>query len=200
MSILNLATLAKTATKATQYIEVEDSSGYAKYKFLLQSLFPSLSTTGVGGESLFISITNSNQLNFKGLKSADELKMTVATTTNNLILTLIESGIDLDNCNNENSEFLKALDFSSSVSGVNEVVNGGTGLDAIVKGAMLYASSTNVITATAAMSTNGQLLIGNASTGVPSLAALSAGTNVTITNSAGGISIAASLATLARKP
>ncbi len=197
MSILNLATLAKTATKATQYIEVEDSSGYAKYKFLLQSLFPSLSTTGVGGESLFISITNSNQLNFKGLKSADELKMTVATTTNNLILTLIESGIDLDNCNNENSEFLKALDFSSSVSGVNEVVNGGTGLDAIVKGAMLYASSTNVITATAAMSTNGQLLIGNASTGVPSLAALSAGTNVTITNSAGGISIAASLATLA---
>ena len=71
-------------------MEVEDSSGYSRYKFLLQSLFPSLSTTGTGGESLFISVTNSNQLNFKGLKSSDITKMTVATTTNNLVLSLVE--------------------------------------------------------------------------------------------------------------
>jgi hypothetical protein len=196
MSILNLATLAKTATSGTQYLEIEDSSNYAKYKFLLQSLFPSLSTTGAGGESLFVSVTNSNQLNFKGLKSEDATKLSVTTDTNNLILTLLESGIDLDNCDNSVAGFLKTIAFEGTVTGANAVVNGGTGLSTIAAGAVLYASATNVLSATAAMSTNGQLLIGNASTGVPSLATLSEGANITITNTAGAITIAASLETL----
>ena len=197
MSISSLAALAKTATTATQFVEIEDSSGYSRYKFLLQSLFPSLSTTGTGGESLFISVTNSNQLNFKGLKSSDITKMTVATTTNNLVLSLVESGVDLNNCNNTNSGFLKAIDFTQTVTGVNSTINGGTGLSTIAKGAVLYATAEDTVAATAAMSTNGHLLIGNATNGFPSVATLTAGSNVTITNAAGGITIASSLATLA---
>jgi len=58
---------------------------------------------------------------------------------------------------------------------------------------MLYASNTDTIAATAAMSTNGQLLIGNATNGYPSVATLTAGSGVTITNTAGAISIAATI-------
>ena len=197
MSIINLQLLSKTATSINQYIEVEDSSNFAKYKFLIQSLFPSLSTTGTGSESLFVSVTNSNQLNFKGLKSADVTKMAVATTSNNLVLSLVESGIDLNACNNTTSGFLNSLDFTQPVSGVNSTINGGTGLSSIGVGSVLYAQAQDTIAATASMSTNGQLLIGNATKGYPDVATLTAGSNMTITNAAGAITLASSLATLA---
>jgi len=196
MSISSLTTLAKTATTATQYVSVEDSNGFGRYRFLLQSLFPSLSTTGTSSEDLFISVTNSNQLNFKGLKSADT-KMTVTTASNNLVLTLVESAIDLDNCDNSTAAFLKTLDFSQTVTGENAVVNGGTGLSTIPQGSILYGKETDVLAASTAMSTNGQLLIGNATNGYPSVATLTAGTNMTVTNGAGTITLAASLVTLA---
>ena len=61
MSIESLATLAKTATNTQQYVKVENTTTFKKYKFLIQSLFPSMSTTGTGGQDLFISVTNSNQ-------------------------------------------------------------------------------------------------------------------------------------------
>jgi hypothetical protein len=58
---------------------------------------------------------------------------------------------------------------------------------------MLYASAEDTIAATAAMSTNGQLLIGNATTGYPSVATLTAGSGMTITNAAGAITLAATI-------
>ena len=183
MSIIGLNALAKTATTSTQYVPVEDSNTSNTFKFLLQSLFPSMSTTGTGSQDLFISVTNSNQLNFKGLKSADT-KMTVTTASNNLVLTLIESAIDLANCDNSTSAFLTAIDFAQTVSGENSVLNGGTGLSTITAGSILYASATDTLAASSAMSTNGQLLIGNATNGYPSVATLTAGSNVTVDNSA----------------
>ena len=45
--------------------------------------------------------------------------------------------------------FLTSVDFTGTVSGVNTVAYGGTGLSTIAKGAMLYASSTDLIEATA---------------------------------------------------
>ena len=136
MAISRLTTLAKTATTATQYVQIEDASTQLQYKFLIQSMFPSLSTTGVGGQDLFISVTNSNQLNFKGLISADT-KMTVTTASNNLVLTLVESAINLANCDNSTAAFLTSLDFSQSVTGVNSVINGGTELSSIAEGSTL---------------------------------------------------------------
>tara|TARA_R110000744_G_scaffold91706_2_gene177908 strand:- start:4327 stop:5757 length:1431 start_codon:yes stop_codon:yes gene_type:complete len=198
MGYNNLQTLAKTSIDNTyDYLQVNNVSTGAYNKILIAGLFPSFSTTGIGGEDVFVSITNKNQLNFKGIKSADATKLTATTDTNNILLTLVESGIDLSSCNNTTSGFLTAMDFTGAVTGENPVVNGGTGLSTIAKGAVLYASAVDTIAATAAMSTNGQVLIGNATTGIPTVATLTAGTNVTITNTAGGISIAASLSAMA---
>ena len=90
------------------------------------------------------------------------------------------------------------MNFSTqSVVGQVSVLNGGTGLDTISKGAMFYASADDTVAATTAMSTNGQLLIGNATNGYPSVATLTAGTGMTITNGAGTITLAASIANAA---
>ena len=195
MSISNLLTLAKTSIDNTyDYFDVQNLSTGNIKKVLASGFFPTMSTTGTGGQDIFVSITNKNQLNFKGIKSADTTKLTATTDSNNILLTLVESGIDLSSCDNTTAGFLTSMDFTGSVIGQVPVVNGGTGLDTIAKGAMLYASADDTIAATSAMSTNGQLLIGNATTGIPTLATLTAGTGVTITNGAGSISIAATIA------
>ena len=110
---------------------------------------------------------------------------------------MLEAGIDLSLCNNATSGFVTGVDFTGSVTGECAVANGGTGLSTITKGQVLYASADNVIAATSAMSTNGQLLIGNATNGYPSVATLTAGSNMTVTNGAGTITLAASLSSLA---
>jgi hypothetical protein len=184
--VKNWATLAKTSVTSSHYIPVT-----SKLKFQLQSLFPTVSTAGTGSESLFSSITNKNQLNFKGIKSGDTGLLTVTTATNNIVLTALEAGIDLSLCNNSVSNFLSTVALGSNVSGVLPVVNGGTGLNTIAKGSVLYGSATGTIAATTAVATNGQLLIGNSSSGVPSVATLTAGAGMTITNSAGAITLAA---------
>jgi hypothetical protein len=197
--ITSLSSLAKTSVATTDFLLVANSTTKAAKKFQLSSLFPSVSTGGAGSEALYTSatLTNKNQIVFKGLKSADA-KVTVTTATDNLIITLVEAQIDLNACDNSSAGFLKNIDFDT-VTMTNElgVANGGTGLSSIAKGALLYASATDTISATAAMSTNGQLLIGNTTNGYPSVATLTAGSNVTITNGAGSITIAATLATLA---
>jgi hypothetical protein len=196
--LFNLKTLIKADVTGDHYIAVGDASKNTAQKYALTTLFPSITTAG-DGIDIFTSatLTNKNQINFKGLKSGDTGLLTLATTTNNVVFTVLEAGIDLNECNNGTAGFLKVIDFSGTVTGANAVVNGGTGLDTIVKGAVLYTSDADTIAASAAMSTDGQLLIGNSASGVPSLSALTAGANITITNAAGRITIAASLATLA---
>ena len=195
--IIDLATLAKTSVDINDYFVISNTAGATSKKINVSSMFASLVTAGTGGEDLWSSITNKNQLNFKGIKSGDTGLLTVATTENNIVLTALEAGIDLSLCNNTTSGFLDEIDFTGTITGECGVTNGGTGLDTIAKGAMLYGIATDTIAATSAMSTNGQLLIGNATTGIPTVATLTAGSNVTITNTAGAISIAATLGTMA---
>ena len=196
--INNLQTLAKTSLDNTyDYLQIFNIKTSQTKKMLAAPFFPTLSTTGTGGQDIFVSVTNKNQLNFKGIKSADTAKLTATTDTNNILLTLVESGIDLSNCNNVTSGFLTSMDFTGVSTGECPVVNGGTGLARIAKGAMLYASAGDVIAATAAMSTNGQIIIGNATTGIPTLATLTAGAGMTITNAAGSITLAATIANAA---
>tara|TARA_R110001632_G_scaffold26172_1_gene70940 strand:+ start:700 stop:2127 length:1428 start_codon:yes stop_codon:yes gene_type:complete len=194
-NIYDLGTVLKTSIDNNDYIETSNSLTKRSSKLLASSIFPSLSTTGTGSENFYIDITNKNQLNFKGIKSGDAGLLTVSTASNNIVITPLESGIDLSLCNNTNSLFNSGVDFTATVTGENSVINGGTGLSTIAKGAILYASGTDTIKATPAL-TNGQLFIGNATTGIPSLATLTGGDNVTISNTAGSISIAASLATM----
>jgi hypothetical protein len=197
--VTDLRTLAKTSVTDSDYFLVSNSNTGASQKLTVSSMFPAVSTAGTSSETLYTSatLTNKNQIVFKGIKSGDTGLLTVDTTSNNIVLTALEAGIDLSLCNNTTAGFLSSVDFTGTVTGENGVTNGGTGLSTIAKGAMLYADATDSIKATAAMSTNGQLLIGNATTGIPTLATLTAGTNVTIANTAGAISIAASLSTMA---
>ena len=191
--IIDLATLAKTSVDSNDYFVTSNTSGNVSRKLNVSSIFASLVTAGTGGEDIWSSITNKNQLNFKGIKSGDTGLLTVTTTDNNIVLTALESGIDLSLCNNATSAFLSGMDFTSQISGECPVTSGGTGLSSIVKGAMLYASATDTLTATAAMSTNGAILIGNATTGVPSVSTLTQGSGMTITNGAGTITLAATI-------
>jgi len=197
--ITSLSTLAKTSVDTNDFLLVANSSTRAARKFQLQSLFPAISTAGSSSETIYTSatLTNKNQIVFKGIKSGDTDLLTVATTSDNIVLTVLEAGIDLSLCNNTTSGFLTSIDFTGTATGTCGVTNGGTGLSTISKGQLLYASADDVIAATTAMSTDGQLLIGNATNGYPSVATLTAGSNMTVTNGAGTITLAASLSSLA---
>ena len=199
--VTDLTTLAKTSVTDNDYFLVSNSASGSSKKLTVASMFPAISTAGTSSETLYTSatLTNKNQIVFKGIKSGDTGLLTVTTSSNNILLTALEAGIDLSLCNNTTSGFLSSVDFTGTVTGECGVTNGGTGLSTITKGAMLYADATDSIKATSAMSTNGQILIGNATTGIPTLATLTAGAsgNVTITNGAGAITIEATLSTLA---
>ena len=197
--ITSLSTLSKTSVAATDFLLVANSSTKAAKKLQLQTLFPAVSTAGTSSETIYTSatLTNKNQIVFKGIKSGDTGLLTVATSSNNIELTVLEAGIDLSLCNNTTSGFLTGVDFSGTVTGECGVTNGGTGLSTISKGQLLYASADNVIAATTAMSTDGQLLIGHTANGYPSVATLTAGSNMTVTNGGGSITLAASLSSLA---
>jgi hypothetical protein len=194
--LTNLTTLAKTSVVNTDYLLVTNSTSQNSKKISVSTLFPAFATSGTGSEDIWVSVTNKNQLNFKGIKSGDTGLLTVATTTNNIVLTALEAGIDLSLCNNTTSGFSAGADFTGVVTGENAVVNGGTGLATIAKGAILYANAADTIVATAAP-TNGQILMGNATLGYPVLNTITGGDNVTVINTAGSISIAASLTTMA---
>ena len=193
--IKSLASLVKTGANANDVLLVTNTSTGAAKKYALTNLFPSLNTSGTGSQSLFVGITNKNQLNFKGIKSSTTSMLTASTASNNIELAIVPAGIDLSLCDNSVSQFSTGVNFNGAVSGIAPVSNGGTGLGTIATGAVLMGTSTNVI-GTSIMSANGQLLIGNATTGYPSVATLTAGSNITITNAAGAITIAASLGAL----
>ena len=188
-NIYDLITLSKNTVATTDFIEVGNSSTRSSKRLSVSTLFPTMATTGTSSEDIFVSVTNKNQLNFKGIKSGDTGLLTVATTSNNIVLTALESGIDLSLCNNTNAGFLSSIDFTTSITGQCAVLNGGTGLSTIAKGAMLFADGTDSMSSTTALSTNGHILIGNATTGVPSVTSITGGTNMSVVNGAGTITL-----------
>lgn len=192
-TITSLSTLAKTSVGASDYLLIANSSVPTNYKLLAQDLFPSLNTLGTTSEALFVSVTNKNTLNFKGIKSLNTL-LTVATASNNITLQVNESLINLANCNNATSGFLSSVSLTTNVTGILPVANGGTGLATLTSNSLYVGNGTSALSALG-VATDGQLIIGR--TGLsPVLANLTAGANVTITNAAGAITIAANLSTL----
>jgi hypothetical protein len=189
--VANWPVLLKSSVDSNHYLPVT-----GKRRLQVLSLFPSMSTTGIGGQSLYVNITNSNQLNFKGILSSTTGMLSVTTVSNNISLAILPGGIDLDLCDNSTSAFLSSVDLASDTTGTLAVTNGGTGLATIAKGSILYASADDTLSALAPLS-NGQLYVGNAVSGVPTAATITAGANVTVTNGNGSITIAANLSTLA---
>lgn len=189
-TITSLSALAKTSVGANDYLLVANATVPANYKFSLQDLFPTVSTLGTSSEALFVSITNKNVLNFKGIKSLNSL-LTVATASNNITLQVNESAINLANCDNTTSAFLSSVALASNVTGTLPVANGGTGATTLSANSLILGNGTSAMSALGAAA-NGQIPIGR--TGLsPVLANLTAGANVTITNASGSITIAASL-------
>jgi hypothetical protein len=193
LPISSLTLIAKTSLSTTHYLPLADGTS-ANYKLLIQDLFPALNTLGAASEALFVSVTNKNTLNFKGIKSFDAL-LTVATVSNNIVLQVNENSIDLSNCDNSTSLFVTGpVSLTSGISGTLPVANGGTGLTTLTSNSLFIGNGTSALTALG-VATNGQIPIGR--TGLsPVLATLTAGTNVTVTNASGAITIAASLTTL----
>jgi hypothetical protein len=192
-TISSLSTIAKTSLGANDYLLTANGVADTNYKLLAEDLFPTVNTLGTSSEALFISITNKNSLNFKGIKSLSNL-ISVATVSNNIELNFDQTLIDLDLCDNSTSGFLSTVALATNVTGTLPVANGGTGATTFTANSLLLGNGTSAV-ASLGVATNGQLVIGR--TGLsPVLANLTAGTNVTITNGSGTITIAASLTTL----
>lgn len=193
LPISSLSPIAKTSIGSSHYLPLANGTA-ANYKLLIQDLFPSLNTLGTGSEALYVSITNKNTLNFKGIKSLNNL-LTVATSGNNITLQVNESLINLNNCNNDDSNFLTGpISLTTDVDGIMPVANGGTGLSTLTANSLYIGNGTSS-PSPLGVATNGQLVIGR--TGMsPILATLTAGTNITINNGAGDIEIVATLTEL----
>jgi hypothetical protein len=191
--ISSLTLIAKTSISTTHYLPLADGTS-ANYKLLIQDLFPNFNTIGTSSELLYVNITNKNTLNFKGIKSFDNL-LTVSTVSNNIVLQVNPANIDLSLCDNTTSAFITGpVSLSSGITGTLPVANGGTGLTTLTSNSLFVGNGTSALTALG-VATNGQIPIGR--TGLsPVLATLTAGTNVTVTNASGAITIAASLTTL----
>ena len=175
--VTDLVTLAKTSVASTDFLLISNSDTGGSKKLTVESMFPSVSTAGSSSETLYNSatLTNKNQIVFKGIKSGDTGLLTVATTSNNIVLTALEAGIDLSLCNNATSAFTSGVDFTGVVTGECPVSRGGTGLSTLAKGTILYASDTDTLTATAVPSNNADILVYNATTGIPVWTSIDAG-------------------------
>ena len=193
LPISSLTLIAKTSIGATHHLPLADGTA-ANYKLLIQDLFPNFNTIGTSSELLYVSITNKNTLNFKGIRSIDSL-LTVATASNNITLQVNPANINLALCNNATSLFITGpVSLTSGISGTLPVANGGTGLATLTANSLFIGNGTSALTALG-VATDGAIPIGR--TGLsPVLATLTAGTNVTVTNASGAITIAASLTTL----
>jgi len=187
------ASLLKTDVASNDYLAIT-----GKKKFQLMSLFPAVAAVGIG-VALYAPITNKNQINLKALASGTSvITITSADDTSAITLNLVPADLDLDLCDNSVAGFLKTVDLSAA-EGLLGVANGGTGLNTIPKGCLLYSDEIDSIAASSEMNLNGVLPIGNSSTGIPSIGTLTAGSNVTITNGPGTIEIAANLSQLAEE-
>ena len=89
--ITDLGTLAKTSVASTDFLLVTSSATGQSKKLTVESLFPAVSTAGSSSETLYNSatLTNKNQIAFKGIKSGDTGLLTVGTTSSNLVLILV---------------------------------------------------------------------------------------------------------------
>tara|TARA_Y100000816_G_scaffold291206_1_gene281907 strand:- start:477 stop:1892 length:1416 start_codon:yes stop_codon:yes gene_type:complete len=193
--ITDLTTLGKTSVTADDFVLVANSARQDNKKIATADLFPSLTTVGAGAQDLFVDVSSKNNLRFKGIKSKDT-KLAVTTVSNNIQLAVEEANIDLNNCSNLTSKFLKQVTLSDTthVTGTLAVANGGTNATSFADKAVIITQDSGTDTlAAVAMDANGELLIGG--TSGPAVATLTAGSNITITNGDGTIQIASAFAT-----
>jgi hypothetical protein len=191
-TISALNTLVKSSVVSTDFLLVARTSPVGNNKFVLQDLFPSVNTVGTSSETLVINITDKNVINFKGIRSLNNL-LTVATASGNITLQVNSANIDLSTCNNTTSAFLSTVSLTTNVTGTLPIANGGTGATSLTANGIVVGNGTSALS-TLGAAVNGQIPIGR--TGLaPILGTLTAGSNITVTNGLGTITIAATVST-----
>ena len=147
------------------------------HKFVLNTIFPTISNVGSAGQAIHNGLTNISQFNLRKLAAASTSSGALTATTHSdghLLITLVEASLDLNNCDNSTSGFLSTVNLASNVgSTVLPVANGGTGLATITANSVLIGNGTSNVS-TVDMSTKGHLLVGDGS-GSPTT--LAVGTN-----------------------
>ena len=86
INIYDLVTLAKNSVDANDFLELANSATGAAKKIAVSTLFPTMSTTGSSSEDVFVSVTNKNQLNFKGIKSGDTDLLTLQINSVKIVI------------------------------------------------------------------------------------------------------------------
>lgn len=169
--------IANSSITSDHMLYVVNESADTDHKLQLNTMYPSLSDQGSAGLAIHNGLTNTTQINLKKIQVASTSSgaVTIATHTDgHLLITLVESALNLANCSNASSGFLTTVNLTSNVgSTVLPVANGGTGAASLTDGGILLGSGTGVVTAMAVLA-KGSLVVGDGTTDPQ---ALVAGTN-----------------------
>jgi len=169
--------IANSSITSDHMLYVVNESADTDHKLQLNTMYPSLSDQGSAGLAIHNGLTNTTQINLKKIQVASTSSgaVTIATHADgHLLITLVESALNLANCSNASSGFLTTVNLTSNVgSTVLPVANGGTGAASLTDGGILLGSGTGVVTAMAVLA-KGSLVVGDGTTDPQ---ALVAGTN-----------------------
>lgn len=169
--------IANSSITSDHMLYVVNESVDTDHKLQLNTMYPSLSDQGSAGLAIHNGLTNTTQINLKKIQVASTSSgaVTIATHADgHLLITLVESALNLANCSNASSGFLTTVNLTSNVgSTVLPVANGGTGAASLTDGGILLGSGTGVVTAMAVLA-KGSLVVGDGTTDPQ---ALVAGTN-----------------------
>ena len=179
--VKNLKNLLKNSVTASHHLYVQNTKLGSDFKFQLNNLFPVISNTGTAGVTIHSGLTNTSQFNLRQIAatstSVDSGNRALTSTLHNdghILLTLVESVLDLNLCDNSSAGFLKTVNLATNVGAtILPVANGGTGIATLTANGVLIGNGTSAVTAVD-MSTKGGILVGDGS-GNPQ--ALAVGTN-----------------------
>ena len=175
--IKNLSNLSKSNTTNSHYVYVQNTATTSDFKFQLNSIFPSISDVGSAGVKTHNNFSNTTQLNLRKIAATSTSSGALTSTLHadgHVLLSLVEASLDLNNCDNTTSVFLKTVDLTSNVGAtILPVANGGTGAATLTANGILIGNGTSAITAVD-LSTKGSIIVGDGA-GNPS--AVGVGTN-----------------------
>ena len=159
--------IANSSITSDHMLYVVNESVDTDHKLQLNTMYPSLSDQGSAGLAIHNGLTNTTQINLKKIQVASTSSgaVTIATHADgHLLITLVESALNLANCSNASSGFLTTVNLTSNVgSTVLPVANGGTGAASLTDGGILLGSGTGAVTAMAVLG-KGSIIAGDGTT------------------------------------
>ena len=159
--------IANSSITSDHMLYVVNESVDTDHKLQLNTMYPSLSDQGSAGLAIHNGLTNTTQINLKKIQVASTSSgaVTIATHADgHLLITLVESALNLANCSNASSGFLTTVNLTSNVgSTVLPVANGGTGAASLTDGGILLGSGTGAVTAMAVLA-KGSIIAGDGTT------------------------------------